>query len=167
MEDEGEVTDNPMRRMKPPAVPGKPVGVLTEEHLRRLLAVCAGRDFKARRDTALIMLLLDSGGRLTEISETVRPFLAELLDAEVRAGWPAARSDESMRRAAPAAPREARLTRAEPGLARDGEDPRSRPRARGPRRLPLPCIRDGDDPELAPTLQQQVEDAERTLPVLA
>jgi hypothetical protein len=66
MEDEGEVTDNPMRRMKPPAVPDKPVGVLTEEHLKRLLAVCAGRDFKARRDTALIMLLLDSGGRLTE-----------------------------------------------------------------------------------------------------
>jgi site-specific recombinase XerC len=72
MEDEGEVTDNPMRRMKPPAVPDKPVGVLTEEHLKRLLAVCAGRDFKARRDTALIMLLLDSGGRLAEISE-MRP----------------------------------------------------------------------------------------------
>src|SRR3954451_2883361 len=69
MEDEGEVTDNPMRRMKPPAVPDKPVDVLTEEHLRRLLAVCASRDFKARRDTALIMLLLDSGGRLAEISE--------------------------------------------------------------------------------------------------
>ena len=69
MEDEGEISDNPMRRMKPPAVPDKPVGVLTEEHLKRLLAVCAGRDFKARRDTALIMLLLDSGGRLAEIAE--------------------------------------------------------------------------------------------------
>jgi site-specific recombinase XerD len=69
MEDEGEVGESPMRRMKPPAVPDQPVDVLTEEHLRRLLAVCAGRDFAARRDTALIMLLLDSGGRLAEISE--------------------------------------------------------------------------------------------------
>src|SRR5215213_8909788 len=58
-----------MRRMKPPAVPDQLVDVLTEEHLRRLLAVCAGHDFAARRDTALIMLLLDSGGRLAEISE--------------------------------------------------------------------------------------------------
>jgi integrase/recombinase XerC len=69
MEDEGEVAESPMRRMKPPAVPDQPVDVLTEDHLRRLLAVCAGRDFAARRDTALIMLLLDSGGRLTEIAE--------------------------------------------------------------------------------------------------
>jgi integrase/recombinase XerC len=35
---------------------------------RRLLATCAGRDFEARRDTALIRLLLDSGGRRAEIA---------------------------------------------------------------------------------------------------
>jgi hypothetical protein len=58
LEEEGEIAESPMRRMKPPAVPDKPVQVLTEEQLRRLLAACAGKDFEARRDTALIMLLL-------------------------------------------------------------------------------------------------------------
>jgi site-specific recombinase XerD len=69
LEEEDEVPESPMRRMKPPAVPDKPVDVLTEEQLRRLLATCAGKDFEARRNTALIMLLLDSGGRLAEIAE--------------------------------------------------------------------------------------------------
>jgi site-specific recombinase XerC len=41
--------------------------VLTEELLRRLLASCADRDFEARRDRALILLLLDTGGRRAEI----------------------------------------------------------------------------------------------------
>ena len=36
--------------------------------LRRLLATCAGRDVEARRDRALILLLLDSGGRRAEIA---------------------------------------------------------------------------------------------------
>jgi len=34
----------------------------------RLLAACAGRGFEARRDRALILLLLDSGGRRAEIA---------------------------------------------------------------------------------------------------
>ena len=54
--------------MKPPAVPGQPVPVLTEEVLRRPLATSAGRDFEARRDRALILLLLDTGGRRAEIA---------------------------------------------------------------------------------------------------
>jgi integrase len=37
------------------------------EALRRLLAACAGKDLKARRDTAMIMLLLDSGARRAEL----------------------------------------------------------------------------------------------------
>src|SRR6266545_662747 len=46
----------------------QPAPVLTEDMLRRLLATCAGRDFEARRDRALILLLLDSGGRRAEIA---------------------------------------------------------------------------------------------------
>jgi site-specific recombinase XerD len=34
---------------------------------RRLLDACAGRDFVSRRDTAIIMLLLDTGARRTEL----------------------------------------------------------------------------------------------------
>ncbi len=67
LEDEGEINVDPMRKLKPPAVPEQPAPVLTEDSLRRLLATCAGRDFEARRDRALLLLLLDSGGRRAEI----------------------------------------------------------------------------------------------------
>jgi site-specific recombinase XerD len=69
LEGEGEIDVSPMARMRPPAVPDQPVDVLTEEQLRRVLDVCAGKSFEARRDTALIMLLLDTGGRRAEIAE--------------------------------------------------------------------------------------------------
>ena len=68
LEDEGEIPDDPMRKMKPPAVPEQPAPVLSEELLRRLLATCAGKDFDARRDRALILLLLDTGGRRAELA---------------------------------------------------------------------------------------------------
>jgi site-specific recombinase XerD len=68
LEDEGEIPANPMARLKPPAVPEQPVPVLEEAALYRLLDVCAGRDFEARRDTALILLLLDAGPRRAEVA---------------------------------------------------------------------------------------------------
>jgi site-specific recombinase XerD len=68
LEDEGEISADPMARMKPPRVPEQPAPVLTEELLRRLLATCAGKDFEARRDRAVILLLLDTGGRRAEIA---------------------------------------------------------------------------------------------------
>jgi integrase len=43
------------------------VPVLDEGQVRRLLAVCAGTDFRFRRDTALIMLLIDAGPRRSEL----------------------------------------------------------------------------------------------------
>jgi site-specific recombinase XerD len=67
LEEEGEIAADPMVKMKPPRVPDQPAPVLNEEMLRRLLATCAGRDFEARRDRALILLLLDTGGRRAEI----------------------------------------------------------------------------------------------------
>jgi site-specific recombinase XerC len=42
------------------------VPVLTEDQLRRLLKACDGRDFAARRDTAIIRLLIDTGLRRGE-----------------------------------------------------------------------------------------------------
>jgi site-specific recombinase XerD len=41
--------------------------VVPEDGLRRLLAACAGKDFDGRRDTALIMLLVDAGPRVSEL----------------------------------------------------------------------------------------------------
>lgn len=66
--EEGEVTDNPMRNMSPPAIPQQPVAVLSAEQLTKLLKACAGTSFEARRDTAIIRLFLDTGMRLAEIT---------------------------------------------------------------------------------------------------
>ena len=66
--DFGEITDSPMRKMKPPHVPDAPVPVLSEEQLRKLVRSCEGRDFADRRDMAVIRLFLDSGMRLSELA---------------------------------------------------------------------------------------------------
>jgi integrase len=66
LEDEEDLP-HPMRKLKPPAVPDQPVPVVGESQLQRLLAGCAGKDFEARRDTALIMLLVDAGPRRGEL----------------------------------------------------------------------------------------------------
>src|SRR6266508_1495860 len=47
----------------------QPVPIVAEDGLRQLLAVCAGRGFEARRDTAIIMLLLDTGARRAELAD--------------------------------------------------------------------------------------------------
>jgi integrase/recombinase XerC len=65
--EEDEIRRNPMARMKPPAAPERPVPVLSDDELRRLLATCAGTSFPCRRDTAIVMLMIDSGARRAEI----------------------------------------------------------------------------------------------------
>ncbi|HEU4399194.1 MAG TPA: tyrosine-type recombinase/integrase [Actinomycetota bacterium] len=65
--EEDEIRRNPMMRMKPPAVPERAVPVVSDEELRRLLAACAGTSFPCRRDTAIVMVMIDSGARRTEV----------------------------------------------------------------------------------------------------
>jgi site-specific recombinase XerD len=65
--DEQEIEVDPMARMKPPTVPAKPVPIVPADGLKRLFQACAGASFEARRDTALIMLLLDTGARRDEM----------------------------------------------------------------------------------------------------
>jgi site-specific recombinase XerD len=67
LEDEDELPTSPMAKMRPPLVPDQPVPVIPDDGLRRLLAACAGKGFEARRDTAMIMLLLDTGARRAEL----------------------------------------------------------------------------------------------------
>jgi site-specific recombinase XerC len=57
-----------MAKVKPPIVPEQPVPVVPEDGLRRLLAVCAGKSFEARRDTAIILFLVDTGARRAELA---------------------------------------------------------------------------------------------------
>lgn len=69
-------TDNPMRRITPPMVPDRPVGVLTVEQIRDLLAACGGKSYEDRRDSAIIRLFLEPGG--PRASELVGLTLADL-----------------------------------------------------------------------------------------
>jgi site-specific recombinase XerC len=64
LDEEGEITGSPMAKMRPPKIPEKPVPVLPDDDIRRLLDSCAGKDFRDRRDLAIIRLFLDTGMRL-------------------------------------------------------------------------------------------------------
>jgi|tagenome__1003787_1003787.scaffolds.fasta_scaffold20968993_2 integrase/recombinase XerC len=68
LQDEEEIDRSPMERMRPPIVPEKPVPVLTENQLRALLAGAKSNSFVDRRDNAILRLLLDTGGRLSEVA---------------------------------------------------------------------------------------------------
>jgi integrase/recombinase XerC len=69
--DEEEIDRSPMERMRPPIVPEKRVPVLTEAQLRALLASAKSSSFVDRRDAAIIRLLLDTGGRLSEVAHVI------------------------------------------------------------------------------------------------
>jgi site-specific recombinase XerD len=68
-EDEGEIRESPMVRMRPPAVPETPVPVLSEDELRALVKA-ASKDptFYGRRDEAIVRVFIDSGARLAEVA---------------------------------------------------------------------------------------------------
>lgn len=66
--DEGELRDSPMARMHPPTVPEEPPPILGEEQLEALRRASAGTDFEARRDRAILSLLVDTGMRRAELA---------------------------------------------------------------------------------------------------
>ncbi|HEY0640125.1 MAG TPA: tyrosine-type recombinase/integrase [Pseudonocardiaceae bacterium] len=67
VEDE-EMARNPLDRIPQPSRPEKLIPVVEDDELGVLLASCAGKSFADRRDAAIIRLLLDTGGRLSEIT---------------------------------------------------------------------------------------------------
>lgn len=73
-EEAGEVERSPMAEMRPPAVSRAPAGrpdappTIPENALDRLLAACAGRDFRDLRDLAIVRLFIDSGLRRNELA---------------------------------------------------------------------------------------------------
>ena len=64
---EGEVVDNPMDGLTAPAVPDSPVPILSEDELRALLKVTAGKGFDNTRDTAILRVFVDTGIRVGEL----------------------------------------------------------------------------------------------------
>ncbi len=66
--EEDEIDRSPMERMKAPRVPESPVPVITMADFRKLLRAAEGKDFNDRRDTAILLVLLDTGVRLGELT---------------------------------------------------------------------------------------------------
>lgn len=66
-EPDSEMTANPAAVVALPDEQIKPVPVIPDDVLARLLAVANGTDFVDRRDAAIIRLLIDTGGRRSEI----------------------------------------------------------------------------------------------------
>ena len=64
---EEELDRSPMDAMQPPVVPEQPVDVVPTADACDLLKVCKGTTFVDRRDTAIILLFLDTGMRLSEL----------------------------------------------------------------------------------------------------
>ena len=67
-EDEGEIDVSPMHRMRPPKFEECVPEVLEVDDLRCLLETCRGRSFEARRDLAILLLLIDTGMRRGEVA---------------------------------------------------------------------------------------------------
>lgn len=66
--DEGEIEKNPMQGLVVPTVPDKPVPIITDDELGRLLKAVSGKDFDSRRDEAMLRMLLDTGMRISELA---------------------------------------------------------------------------------------------------
>jgi site-specific recombinase XerD len=66
--DFGEISGSPMATMTPPKVPEVSVPVLSEADLRRLLKACEGKEYEAKRDTAIIRTFIDTGMRCSELA---------------------------------------------------------------------------------------------------
>lgn len=65
--EEEEVDSSPMARMRPPRVPDAPVPVVDVADFRKLLKTTEGKDFRNRRDAAILLTLFDSGIRAGEL----------------------------------------------------------------------------------------------------
>jgi len=64
---EGLADDDPMAGMPVPEWYEPPVPVLEDDVLGALVKNCAGRDFRSRRDEAIVRLLADCGPRIAEL----------------------------------------------------------------------------------------------------
>jgi len=66
---EGEIGDNPMTRVEKPKVPEAVKPFFSEDELSALLKTTKGQDFEARRDHAIIRILIDTGVRVRGLAD--------------------------------------------------------------------------------------------------
>lgn len=65
--EEGETTTDALLGLKPPKLDVKVTPILTDEQIRALIKACAGREFRDRRDEAIVRLMVESGLRAGEV----------------------------------------------------------------------------------------------------
>jgi integrase/recombinase XerD len=65
--DEGEQDTDPLFGLKPPKLDTKVTDALTDDELKRLFKVCAGKTLRERRDEAILRLMAETGMRAGEV----------------------------------------------------------------------------------------------------
>lgn len=66
--EEGEIDDDPLLGLKAPKLDAKVTESLTEDELRRLIKACGGKEFRDRRDEAIVRLMAETGMRAGEVT---------------------------------------------------------------------------------------------------
>jgi site-specific recombinase XerD len=67
LEEEGEIATDPLLGLKPPKMDSKVVESLSDDELRRLIKACAGKEFRDRRDDAIVRLMAETAMRAGEV----------------------------------------------------------------------------------------------------
>lgn len=65
--DEGEIDTDPLLGLKAPKLDAKVTRSLTDDELRRLIKACSGKEFRDRRDEAIVRLMAETGTRAGEV----------------------------------------------------------------------------------------------------
>ena len=66
--EEGEIDDDPLLGLKAPKLDSKVTDSLTDDELRRLIKACGGKEFRDRRDEAIVRLMAETGMRAGEVT---------------------------------------------------------------------------------------------------
>lgn len=65
--EEGEIDADPLLGLKAPKLDTKVTPSLTDDQLRAMLKACAGKEFRDRRDEAILRLMIETGMRAGEV----------------------------------------------------------------------------------------------------
>ncbi|MDO0977174.1 tyrosine-type recombinase/integrase [Mycolicibacterium frederiksbergense] len=80
LEEEGEIDEDPLLGLKAPKLDTKVTESLSEDELRKLIKACGGKEFRDRRDEAIVRLMAETGMRAGEVCSL------ELNDTDVTRG---------------------------------------------------------------------------------
>lgn len=67
LEEEGEIDSDPLLGLKAPKLDTKVTESLSDDELRKLIKACSGKEFRDRRDEAIVRLMAETGMRAGEV----------------------------------------------------------------------------------------------------